>query len=80
MTETISKYNQLIYESFMVAFDGLPLACLVNKKFFCVHGGISDKLLNVKYILLRLKILILLIDFVKYLLKEHFVILFGQIP
>lgn len=47
MAETISKYNQEVYESFMSAYDSLPLACLVNKKFFCVHGGISDKLLSV---------------------------------
>ena len=45
MTETLSKYGQQIYEKFMLAFDALPLACLVNKKFFCVHGGITDKLI-----------------------------------
>lgn len=47
MTETLSKYGQQVYEKFMLAFDALPLACLVNSKFFCVHGGITDKLLEV---------------------------------
>ena len=27
----------------MELFDSFPLACLVNKSYFCVHGGISDK-------------------------------------
>lgn len=47
MKEVVIKYNQNIYERFTDAFDGLPLACLVNKSFFCVHGGISEKMLNV---------------------------------
>ena len=28
----------------MQCFDSLPIACVVNDKYFCVHGGISDKL------------------------------------
>lgn len=47
MTETVSKYNQDIYQMFMAAFDNLPLACIVNKNLFCVHGGLSPHLMNV---------------------------------
>jgi diadenosine tetraphosphatase ApaH/serine/threonine PP2A family protein phosphatase len=31
----------------MDAFDALPLACIVNEKYFCVHGGISPKAIEV---------------------------------
>lgn len=41
--ECINIYNQEIYDIFMEFFDTLPLVCIVNKSYFCVHGGISDK-------------------------------------
>lgn len=53
MTETTEKYNQEIYSMFMSAFDSLPLACLVNKNLFCVHGGLSNQLLNVTNLVIR---------------------------
>lgn len=31
----------------MEMFDFLPFACLINNMYFCVHGGLSDKLINV---------------------------------
>jgi serine/threonine-protein phosphatase 2B catalytic subunit len=38
------KYDSEIYERIMESFDALPLACLINEKFICVHGGISPSL------------------------------------
>lgn len=36
-----------MYNSMMEAFDLLPIACIINNSYFCVHGGISDKLIDV---------------------------------
>lgn len=41
--ECLAMYGQGIYDLFMELFDSFPLACIVNKAYFCVHGGISDK-------------------------------------
>ena len=43
MLECLDVYDQDIYDEIMDFFDCLPLACVVNKSYFCVHGGISDK-------------------------------------
>lgn len=38
-------YNSdLLWKSFNVVFSYMPLACLLNKTIFCVHGGISPHL------------------------------------
>ena len=39
--ECLYKYDQEIYERIMDCFDLLPLACVINNKFFALHGGIS---------------------------------------
>lgn len=49
--ETIFKYDLEIYEFFMECFDCLPLACIVNKEIFAVHGGLSPNLRYLKDII-----------------------------
>jgi diadenosine tetraphosphatase ApaH/serine/threonine PP2A family protein phosphatase len=46
-SECCFKYSQEVYELMMDTFNLLPLACVVNHSYFCVHGGISDKMLDV---------------------------------
>ena len=43
-TECEVKYDIEIYNAFMSSFDALPISCLINEKFLCVHGGISPNL------------------------------------
>lgn len=40
----LKKYDQQTYDLIMGLFDILPLACLINDRFLCVHGGISHDL------------------------------------
>ncbi|OMJ84516.1 hypothetical protein SteCoe_14321 [Stentor coeruleus] len=43
-SECLYKYDLDTYNTIMESFDKLPLACIVNKKFLAVHGGISPSL------------------------------------
>ncbi|KAG2004450.1 serine/threonine-protein phosphatase 2B catalytic subunit, variant 2 [Coprinopsis cinerea AmutBmut pab1-1] len=44
--ECLHKYSEKVYEACIQSFCALPVAALVDSKFFCVHGGISPSLIT----------------------------------
>ncbi len=46
--ECVYKYNIDLYDAIMNSFDHLPLAAMVNRSFFCVHGGLSPDIITLE--------------------------------
>ncbi|KAK8893894.1 Serine/threonine-protein phosphatase 6 catalytic subunit [Tritrichomonas musculus] len=46
--ECLTKLDEPTWYDFNDFFDYLPLAAIVNNEFFCVHGGLSPNLINLK--------------------------------
>lgn len=42
--ETISKFDEDVYNAVMESFDAMPLAAIVNDRYLAIHGGISPDL------------------------------------
>ena len=48
--EAIQRYDIEVYNIFMEVFDAMPLACIVDGKYFGMHGGISPDLIKLDQI------------------------------
>lgn len=47
-SECERKYNIKLYYQFMKLFDTFPIAAVINKLVFCVHGGLSPSLKDIE--------------------------------
>lgn len=45
-TECLHKYSLAVWEACITSFQALPVAAVVDGRFFCVHGGISPSLMT----------------------------------
>ncbi len=43
--------SEPLYNRFMECFDCMPVTCVVNEDYICMHGGISPQLSDVQEIL-----------------------------
>jgi serine/threonine-protein phosphatase 2B catalytic subunit len=48
--ECLIKHNQQVYLAFVDLFRTLPVAALINDKYFAIHAGISPELKSVDQI------------------------------
>lgn len=48
--EVTSKYNESLFYYFVNIFNALPLAAVIGKRIFCVHGGLSPMIKTVSEI------------------------------
>lgn len=46
--ECLHKYSEKVYEACIQSFCSLPVAAIVDGRFFCVHGGISPNLVTLQ--------------------------------
>ena len=46
--EVIQRYDEHTYNVFMECFDSMPVSCIVDNKYFGMHGGISPELSKVR--------------------------------
>lgn len=45
-----STFGPKLFDRIQQVFDVLPLACLIEKKVLCVHGGIGDGMWNLEHL------------------------------
>jgi serine/threonine-protein phosphatase 2B catalytic subunit len=48
--EVLDRFDVEVYDLFMEAFDALPIAGLIAKKYLAMHGGISPELVHLDQI------------------------------